>query len=109
VKTSFGVYGARRDHFIARSKIVLNLRSGHTSVMEQPRVSHLLNNRRFVITEDAADNPYGDAVVAAPYEELVDRCLCYLADDDGRIRMAERGYAFLADRPMTGYLRAVLF
>ena len=108
VKTSFGVYGRRRDHFIARSKIVLSLRSGHTSVMEQPRVSYLLNNRRFVVTEDAADNPYGDAVVAVPYEEIVDCCLRYLADDEGRKRMAERGYAFLADRPMTENLRVVL-
>jgi len=108
VKTSFGVYGKRRDHFIARSKIVLNLRSGRTSVMEQPRVSYLLNNRRFVVTEDAADNPYGDAVVAVPYEEIVDCCLHYLADNDGRKRMAERGYAFLADRPMTETLRIVL-
>jgi hypothetical protein len=108
VKALFGVYGVRRNHFIARSKIVLNLRSRGTSVMEQPRVSYLLNNQRFVVTEDAADNPYGDAVVAVPYGEIVDCCLRYLADDDGRKRMAERGYAFLADRPMTEYLRPIL-
>ena len=109
VKASFGIYGARRDHFIARSKIVLNLRSGPTSIMEQPRVSYLLNNGQFVVTEDAADNPYDDAVVAVPYDSVVDCCLRYLADDDGRKRMAERGYSFLAERPMVEYLRRVLY
>jgi hypothetical protein len=109
VKTSFGVYGARRDDLIARSKIVLNLRSGHdTSIMEQPRVSHLLNNGQFVITEDAVDNPYGDAVVAVHYENIVDCCLRYLEDDAGRKLMAERGHAFIADRPMVEYVRAAL-
>jgi hypothetical protein len=110
VKTSFGIYGSRRDDFIARSKIVLNLRTSHdTSIMEQPRVSHLLNNQQFVITEDAADNPYGDAVVAVRYENIVDCCLRYLEDDEGRKLMAQRGYAFIADRPMVEYVRAALF
>jgi hypothetical protein len=109
VKTSFGVYGTRRDDLIARSKIVLNVRNFcNTSIMEQPRVSHLLNNRQFVITEDAADNPYGDAVVAVHYENIVDCCLRYLNDGDGRKLMAERGYASIADRPMVEYMRAAL-
>ena len=43
VKTSFGIYGTRRDDLIARSKIVLNVRNFcNTSIMVQPRVSHLL-------------------------------------------------------------------
>jgi len=109
LKTSFGIYGARRDQIIARSKIVLNLRnSAGPSIMEQPRISHLLNNRRFLISENAADNPYGDAIVAVAYDELVDCCLRYRTDGEARRQMAQKGYEYLAQRPMTAYLQAVL-
>ncbi len=47
----FGVYGEQRDAFIARSKIVLNLHFFEHSIFEIFRVSHLLANRKCVVSE----------------------------------------------------------
>jgi hypothetical protein len=109
VKTVFGAYGERRDTLIGRSRIVLNLRAfTHTSIMEQARLAYLMGNGRFALSEDAEDNAYGDALAVAPYEGLVDACLAYLADEAGRRDMARRGRDFMATRPMTALVGAVL-
>jgi hypothetical protein len=107
-KAVFGVYGERRDQYVGRSKIILNLHQYPAQLMEQARVSYLLNNRCFVVSEDAALNPYAGALVTAPYDELADCCLRYLNDPGGRERMAEAGFTFFAQRPMAAYLEAVL-
>jgi hypothetical protein len=107
-KVVFGVYGEKRDELIGRSKIVLNLHNHPAMIMEQPRVSYLLNNECFVISEESAVNPFEGALTTTPYEELVACCLRYLGDADERDRMARVGFDFLARRPMTDYLRGVL-
>ena len=89
----------RRDATIARSKVVLNIHQYPAQIMEQPRVSYLLNNRRFVVSEEAVVNPYAGVLTTAPFDGLVDCCLRYLNDPAGRDRMAEAGYDFLAKAP----------
>jgi hypothetical protein len=78
------VFGARRDRALARAKIVLNIHQGEGGLLEQVRISHLLNNRRFVISESSADNPYEGMLVTAPYDQLQETCLKYLADPNLR-------------------------
>jgi len=103
------VWGAERDALIARSKIVLNLHFHEsTRVMEQVRISHLLNNGAFVLAEASASNPYGDAVATAPYPELAAACRMYLERPELRHEVAARGRAWLRSRPMTSYLREVI-
>lgn len=52
VEVIFGVYGKERDAYIARSKIVLNIHHMNESIFEIFRVSHLLANRKCVVSED---------------------------------------------------------
>ena len=79
VKVLQGVFGAERDEMIGRSKIVLNMHYYPTRILESVRISYLLNNRSFVISEDAADNPYDEVeLVTAPYEKLIHRCHYFL-------------------------------
>lgn len=101
VKLLYGVYGAARDAWIARSKIVLNLHFGfeHGSVFEIFRVSHLLANKRCVVSEagGGVDEKLEDfarrATSYVPRTEIVERCVT-LASGWQKIRhvCAEQGF-----------------
>ncbi len=106
----FNAYGKMRDGVIARSKIVLNVHQFETQRLEQVRISYLLNNRRFVISEAAAENPYGEGVVYSGYEGLVETCVKYLRPgmEVERARVANVGYETLKKFPMTERVKAAL-
>lgn len=108
VKTLFGVYGQERDRWIARSRIVLNIHHYASRIMEQVRLSYLLNNECFVISEEAEHNPFGDGIVLAPYGELADRCERYLKEPEARRASAARGFELFQQRPMTSELAPLL-
>lgn len=110
VEPLFGVYGPERDQRIARAKIVLNLHQFAASQLEQVRVSFLLNNRCFVISEASDCNPYGGGVVFAPYDGLVDCCQKYLATgmEAERERVSQLGYTALKAIPMLDKLGVAL-
>jgi hypothetical protein len=77
VEAIFRAYGQIRDEAICRSKIVLNLHKFDHSELEQVRISFLLNNQSFVISESAEGNPWGDGVVFADYNLLAECCQEY--------------------------------
>jgi SAM-dependent methyltransferase len=112
VETLFGVYGAERDRFIARSKVVLNVHFFDAKVFEIVRVSYLLGNRRCVVSERGAD-PAEEAeleegVAFAPYEALVETCVRLAGAPAERERLAAAGQAALRRRDEATFLRAAL-
>ena len=114
VKTQvlMGVYGKERDQFIGRSKIVLNIHYYETQIFEIVRVSYLLANRRFVISESGCDpveeGAFSSGVVFAGYDGLVRTCLDFLSRPEDRRRIAEAGFDIMVKRPETDYLRAAI-
>lgn len=93
----FGVYGAERDVLIARSKVVLNLRFYQGGPFEIFRVSHLLANRRCVVTEAGGGDPALEAFARracryAEREEIVEACQELVANARARRAQAETGY-----------------
>jgi predicted O-linked N-acetylglucosamine transferase (SPINDLY family) len=75
----FGIYGHELIEYIKRSKIVVNIHFwDNLDALETPRISYLLANRCFVISEIGDHNPYGSGVVYSAYEDLVATCLEYL-------------------------------
>jgi hypothetical protein len=54
---AYGAYGASRDALVSRAKIVLNLHFYEAKVFEVVRVSQLLANGRFVISEGGTKAP----------------------------------------------------
>ena len=70
-----GTYGAERDEWIARSKVVLNVHFYTPGVMEIVRLSYLWANRKCVVTECTADT------AGSHYDELVDACVEFVKDD----------------------------
>ncbi len=104
----FGVYGKERDTYIARSKIVLNIHFYPMQIMEQVRLSYLLNNKCFIISEYSSHNPYGDGIATAKYDELIDMCEYYLTRPDERYVVAERGYCLFKENNMVDNLSKVI-
>jgi len=93
----FNVYGDERDAWIARSKLVINLHFYPRGVFEIFRVSHLLENRRCVVTEaggiDAGLESLAQRACAyVPRADIVDACLSLVADVRKRRAIADRGF-----------------
>ena len=84
VQEVVGVYGAMRDHLIARSKVVLNMHFYDAKVFEMVRCSYLFANEVCVVSEDSVDVPpeLTHAVPLTPYSQLVDVCTRLARDPD---------------------------
>jgi len=100
VETLFGVYGADRDEFIARSKIVLNMHFYDAKIFEVVRVSYLLANSKAVVSEcdpgTGIEDGLAEAISAVPYESLVDSCMSLLRDDAERHKLEMRGFQWFS-------------
>jgi hypothetical protein len=93
VKVLQGVFGEERDELIGRSRIVLNMHYYPTRILESVRISFLLNNRCFIITEDSDDMPYKSVdLVAARYRKLIDTCISYIRQPDEMERIRTENY-----------------
>ncbi len=106
---AFGRYGPERDALIARSKVVLNLHSYETRILEMTRISYALANRKAVLSELAADSEADDdlrdAIAFAPAEEIADACVALAFDAARRRALAERGFAHFSARSLPELLR----
>lgn len=109
VHHAFGVYGAARDALIAQSKVVLNLHHFEAKVFEVVRVSYLLANGRFVVSETGGDAeleaPFRDALAFADYDELADVCERFVANPAARAAVADRGQATMRSRSQAELLQ----
>jgi len=112
VKWLSGAYGASRDAWIARSKIVLNIHYWEAKIFEITRVSYLLANRRAVVSERGADpgleRDLASGIAFADYDELVDRCVELLGNEPARRALAERGYQAFSVRDQAAILDRAL-
>ncbi len=108
----FGVYGSERDEFISRSKIVLNLHYYDAEIFEIVRISHLLNNRVFIVSEISPVSPeaqeLASGLVFASYDKVVEACLYYLKHEDERVAVAQQGYDLIQYYPETEILKTAL-
>ena len=110
VKVLFGVYGKQRDEVISRSRMVLNIHHYTTKIFEAPRISYLLNNRCFVVSETSPVNPYGAVgLCMVPYDRIMETCEFYLAHDEEIERVRHDTYEeFRTNYPMVDFIKAVV-
>ncbi|BBZ40923.1 glycosyltransferase family 4 protein [Mycobacterium conspicuum] len=112
VKWLPGTYGASRDAWIARSKVVLNLHYFEAKIFAIVRVSYLLANKRAVVSEHSAnptlERDLASGIAFADYDELVDRCVELVGDERARRELAERGYRAFAARDQAAILQRAL-
>jgi hypothetical protein len=110
VKVLFGVYGKQRDDTIARSRVVINIHFYEANIFEAVRVSYLVNNGVFVLSEDSTFYPWdGVPIPRVAYGKLVESCDYWLRDDAGREALRkEMASAFKERYPMTEIVSQVL-
>ena len=112
VEARFNVYGAERDAFLARSKIMLNVHFYDSRLFEIVRVSYLLANSKCVVSETGADRAieqqFEPGIAFAPYEKLAETCMRLLQNPAARRETAEAGFARIKAMPQSEYLRRAL-
>ncbi len=102
-------YGAYRDKYIERARVVLNLHYYDTALFEIFRVGHLLANRKCVVSEygkePGLEAPYRLGVAFCPYDSIVDTCMDLLGDDILRSDIADTGFGNFKSRAQAEILR----
>ncbi|MFN6560950.1 MAG: hypothetical protein RMY28_014345 [Nostoc sp. ChiSLP01] len=108
----YGVYGEERDKFISRAKIVINIHACESKLFEIARVSYLLANQKFVISErgldPAAEAPFSSGMVFADYDKLVSSCLEFIHRPCRRKQIAKNGFEIMQQRSQAKYLQTIL-
>jgi hypothetical protein len=98
----------QRDHWIERSKIVLNLHAYDGAPLEMVRLSYLLANRAFVVSEGPADPLVEMGVIFARADSLPTVCNIWTRDEEGRRTVAERGFRLFSSMSQADALRDAL-
>lgn len=92
----YDAFGETRDKLIARSKIVLNVHYYDSAILETVRLSYLLNNKCFVVTETSKDwkdcDAYHYTMVMSEYRWIVEDCMEYIHAAERRQNVANCGY-----------------
>lgn len=106
-----GVYGQERDHFIERSKVVLNLHLYDSEIFELVRVNYLMHNKVCVLTEinetTIIDEQLKELFVCSPRERLASSALDMLEQPDVITRKASLAYDWLRSRPQELIIKSI--
>lgn len=79
---------------IARAKIILNIHFYLSGILETPRVSYAVANKKFIISENSnpEDEVEWPGIVFTPYEKIIENVMKYIALPEERKRLAEKAY-----------------
>jgi hypothetical protein len=104
------VYGEKRDKWISRSRLILNFHHYSQQIFEAVRISYLLNNRCFVLSETSVNYPYsGVELPLVPYDQLTASCARFLKDPGQMEKIGNESYeAFKKNFPMTELIQKVI-
>lgn len=109
VEAAFGIYGKERDALISETRVNINIHQFELPGLEVVRLSYLLSNKCFVISEESAPGYFPEGVVCTPYNNLVDTCRHYLLprNEKERTRIADIGHVRFCQTSYRENLRAV--
>ena len=104
-------YGKERDKIISKSKVILNIHYYDASIFEIVRISYLLTNKKFVISEKGSDidleNELKSGLIFGKYNEIIDLCKHYINKTDHRNTIALRGYKLFKEKKQKVYLEKI--
>jgi hypothetical protein len=110
-----GVWGIERDSWISNTKIVITIHQFQDKVApihEMARVFYLMSNRACVLSEVNADThiyPWvREAIVVAPYEEMIKVGFRLANDVEWRKDVAARSHEAIKRHPMSEIIGRVL-
>lgn len=97
------VWGEEKENLIQRSKIILNIHFYDSKILETIRISHLLSNKKCVISEKSGINEenieWEKGLILCEYNEIVNNVLKYLNDDELRKTQEKQAYSFILSYP----------
>ena len=107
-------FGRKALAILMRAKIFLSTHYFETGgIMEIEYIAYCLANSQFVISEvgydEYVDKSLAGGVVFTLYEDLVETCIRYLADEKSRQVVAMKGYALISQHDNAPNLRCLLF
>ena len=112
VKHLFGVYGAQRDEYISRAKIVLNCHHYNAKIFEIVRVHYLVNNNIPVVSElhpDTKIEPFWNSIIPGfPFEDITDECKRLLNDELLRKERSELAFKKFQEKPQSDFTQALI-
>lgn len=112
VVSLFGVYGSKRDEYIARAKIILNIHFYEAKLFEIVRISYLLANKKFIISEHGSnnglENSFEGGIVFSKIEDMVENCYKYLKEENLRKEIAQKGYELFKKYSQTQFLEQAI-
>lgn len=104
-----GTYGAKRDEWIAKSKVVLSVHYYLPAVLEIVRLSYLWQNRKCVVAEGAGMRTREWVENGGfAYEDLVEACVEFANDADMRSIAEDSCFKMATTVSETSILREVL-
>jgi hypothetical protein len=112
-KYLWNLFGEERNTYIEKAKIILNFGRLTMPVLEEQRLSFLLNNRCFIISEKPVTKqylPYQEGIVYCEYDKLIETCEIYLKPENEHLRekIARQGYETFKKEKMVDKLKLVL-
>lgn len=106
------MYDKERDEWIARSKIHLNIHYYDAHIFEIVRVSYLLANQQFVISErgndKALEQPFEEGVAFTSYDKMLETCEHFIRQTNARENIAEKGFRTMSARSQATFLEEAL-
>lgn len=112
VVVGYDKYGDELDHLISKAKIVLNLHFYRSKVFEIVRCSYLLANKKCVVSEFGEDEdleqPFYSGICFGEYDEIIDKCIMLLKDDEMRKAYEEKGYENFKEMKQSDFLKEVI-
>lgn len=106
-------YDLERNQYIERSKIILNINWNERTILAEHRISFLLNNKCFVVSElpqSEIPDYYNQSLVFCTRNNIVSTCLFYLKSENEKFRdfVSNKGFTNFSKNKMIDNLRAVL-
>lgn len=90
----YSLWGEERDRLVAESRIVLNIHYYPSPILETTRLTYLIANSAFVISEPSLDpildKEYRKFVVFSSYERIVEACQYYLKHEEEREKLTKQ-------------------
>lgn len=112
VEVLFGVYGAERDRFIGRSKIILNHHFYKSQIFEIVRVFYLLHNEAAVVAEinetTHIEDFWRQSIPGTSYNHLVDLVIELLDNEPRRKKVEAIGLENIMKFPQHIYTAQLL-
>mgnify|MGYP000680895250 FL=1 len=112
VKHLFGVYGAQRDEYISRAKIVLNCHHFEAKIFEIVRVHYLVNNKIPVVSElhpDTKIEPFWNSIITGvKFENIAAECKKLSNDESIRKQSSEFAFNKFQEKPQSVFTKELI-